>query len=44
MTGREPTCPHLYGIIGTLDTLLNRPALYPAQEGTHEGQGPGLER
>ena len=44
MTGREPTFPHLYSIIGTLYALLNRPALCPAQEGTHEGQGPGLER
>jgi hypothetical protein len=37
MTGREPTCFYLDCIIGTLDALLNRPALYPAQEGTHEG-------
>jgi hypothetical protein len=37
-----PLIPLLYGIIIELEILLNRPALYPAQEGKHEG--PGLQR
>jgi hypothetical protein len=32
-----------YGIIERLDILLDRPALYPAQEGNHEGPGQGLQ-
>jgi hypothetical protein len=44
MTGCELTSPYLYGIIGMLDILLNRPALYPAQEGKHEGPGRGFQR
>jgi hypothetical protein len=39
MTGCEPTYPHLDRNLETLYALLNRPALYPAQEGKHEGQG-----